>query len=225
MRHMRGVGAVGVVAAVVLACGCSGGERPGPAAASSSAAASPVVAPVEETVDPYPDTPEGDFDRMVDGKGWAYDDTTYGSASEYVADICVSMTDQQGFGTEPGEWLALRTEGDDAEILRAGMPKLCPKWSKTALAALDGNFVRTYTDGTYEVKAKPAPEDLDSDVQEMKAGTYRTKGDLDGCYWERSSQSGDIIANQLATAARQITVTVRVGELFTSRDCGTWKPL
>ncbi|WP_432182564.1 hypothetical protein [Streptomyces sp. NBC_00063] len=41
-------------------------------------------------------------------------------------------------------------------------------------------------------------------------------------YWERTREDGTIIDNQSATADRSITVTVRAGELFTSRDCWKW---
>jgi hypothetical protein len=41
-------------------------------------------------------------------------------------------------------------------------------------------------------------------------------------YWERTRKDGTIIDNQFATAARSITTTVQAGQLFTSRDCGTW---
>jgi hypothetical protein len=228
MRHMRGAGAVVAgIAAVVALSGCGGDAGGGAKPASSPSAAAAEESEAEPAVEEpeYPATPAGDLDRLADEKGWLFDETLYKSASEYVDDVCVSMTQQQGFGTEPGEWLALRTDSDGAVILKAGMPKLCPKWSKVALAALGGSYVRSYTDGTYTVKANPAAPDPGSDEdQEIGPGTYRTKGDLEDCYWERTTRAGDIIDNHFATSAREITVKIRASDgQFTSRDCGAWK--
>lgn len=227
MRTVRGVGAVPVaMAVVVLLAGCGGDSEPDAKPSRpvvTSEAPEPVV---EEPAEPtYPATPEGDFDRMADEKGWAVDSLYEGSASRYIADICESMANQESYGTEPGQWLALRTDSDAAVVLKAGMPKLCPKWSKVALAALAGDYTRTYGEGTYTVKSKPADPDPSSDEQqEIGPGTYRTKGDLEDCYWERTSRSGEILDNNFATAAQEITVTIRSGDgSFTTRGCGTWK--
>ncbi|MCA1223468.1 hypothetical protein [Streptomyces sp. 8L] len=137
-------------------------------------------------------------------------------------DICQSMPDQQKLGQDPGEWLAVaqKPTADEKEILRAGMPSLCPAWSKVALAAIGGDFTRTYGDGTYRVVSKPRGE------LEIAPGSYRTSGDLSGCYWERTTSSGHVIDNQYATSARSITVRVAASDgQFTSKGCGTWKPV
>lgn len=183
----------------------------------------------EDPVVPYPATKEGDFDKLADEKGWAVD-STYATASAYVADICESMSSQQGHGTEPGGWLAERVEGDQPAILRAGMPSLCPKWSKVALKALGGDYEWTYPDNTYVVKAKPKRPDHipDSDaedvIQEIGPGMYRVKGQLEDCYWERTSRDGEILDNNLAAPAQEITVTIRAGDgQFRSENCGIWR--
>lgn len=55
------------------------------------------------------------------------------------------------------------------------------------------------------------------------AGTYRSEPCVKGCYWERSSSGGEILANGFVTfAADGVTVKLRSGEGFTSRDCGRW---
>lgn len=108
----------------------------------------------------------------------------------------------------------------DAEkaALGAGAPALCPKHNKAVKAALAGSVDRaTMHSGSYEIVKDPGMEE-----EKALPGTYRTAGDLENCYWERSTQSGDIIANHFATQARKITVTVRAGELFNSEGCGTW---
>lgn len=46
------------------------------------------------------------------------------------------------------------------------------------------------------------------------------------CYWERTTKSGDIIDNHLATSAQEITVTIRASDgQFTSERCAVWKPV
>lgn len=227
MRCVRGVGAAAVAAVVLLVSGCGGG---GPVTAGDP---SPVAA-VPETTEPvvedtavtYPATPEGDIDRLADEKGWVVDDL-YESASAFVTDICESLPVSGVDGQSRPQWLAESGNlgGDGTAVLKVGVQKLCPKWDPTLKSALSGRYDRWFSDGDYEVKAKPGPADPESDVVEVAAGSYRTRGDLADCYWERTSQSGEIIANQLATQAREITVTVRAGELFTSQSCGTWKPV
>lgn len=224
---MRRVGAVAVVAAglvLVAGCGTEDGKAGGKPSARPThrATVEPTEATADPTQDPYPDTPAGDLDRKADEKGWEVD-SLYPAASDYVADICESMPMQKKLGSDPGEWLmtAQTPDGDEESVLRAGMPTLCPKWWPTTKKALSGNFVHTYSDGTYEVKA--SPKDF---AKEIAPGTYRVKGDLDGCYWERSTRSGDIIANNFASAAREITVTIASSDgLFKAERCGTWKPV
>lgn len=226
MRTMRRVGAVaaGVVAVAVVA-GCSqgadgggGAKAPEPTVTSSSPASDASAS----AGDGDPHTPVTDFNRMVDEKGWEYE---YETASAYVADICESLPDQKRYG-DPGEWLMVnqKPSADEKKILRAGMPKLCPQWASTVEKALKGDYTRTYSGGTYVVKAHPKERDLDSDVQEIAPGSYRTSGDLADCYWERTTKSGQIIDNSFATSAQSITVTIAATDgQFTTRDCGTWR--
>lgn len=66
---------------------------------------------------------------------------------------------------------------------------------------------------------------------DVKPGTYETTSHLSGgrvsdCYWERSGKNGDIIANNMVTAAKKIRVTIRKSdEFFTSERCGDWMPV
>lgn len=231
MKRACGVGVVAAVAAGVLVSGCSGSEGAGEGKGSASASASPSVSvtavePVPEETEPvFPATPAGDLNRRALEEGWVVD-SLYEEASDFVEDICVSMTDQDGFGTDPGNWLATRVTGDEPAVLRAGMPTMCPKWSKVALKALGGEYTRVYPDGTWVVKAKPADPDPNEDGGEIGPGRYRVEGDLEDCYWERTSRSGEILDNSFATSAQEITVTVRGSDgQFTSEGCGTWKPV
>ncbi|MEU5490224.1 hypothetical protein AB0G98_21105 [Streptomyces sp. NPDC020196] len=235
MRAMRGVGcAVSGLAAVVLVSGC-GGDGGGDAGAKASS--SPTV-PVSPTPDPvptveepvYPAGPEGDIDRLADEKGWAVDEL-YSSASEFVTDICESLPESAVEGASRPQWLAEsgNLDGAGADILKAGVPKLCPKWSKTVREAVSGDYERWFGNGTYVVSSKPPTDEHlaeDEDTVTIPPGTYRAKGAMEDCYWERTSESGEIIDNNFATSARVITVTIAGSDgQFTSEGCEVWKPV
>lgn len=233
MREMRGRGAVAVcvAAAVVVLSGCGGGsgdDGKGKAPSSSPPVteSSPDV-PVESTP-AYPPGPEGEIDQKADEMGWVYDDSTYDSASAFVQDICDSLPVSGVDGASRPQWLVESgmMADDGKAILGFGVPKLCAKWSKTVRQAASGDYPRWITSGDYEVKAHPKPFDPagDSDVQEIGPGTYEARGDFKDCYWERTSQSGDILENKFVTQARVLRVSLRAGELF-KNECGTFKPV
>lgn len=202
---------------------------------SSSASPTPVkTVPIPVEGDPsvpertaFPDTPAGRLDKLADEKGWFVDDAkTWPSA--YVGRICRGMSRVESEGEDPQEWLAEEEDPDPSprEILKAGMPDLCPEWSKKALAVLDGTWVPAYTyaDGTYKVASKPGEPDPGTGEVAITPGSWRTTGDLEGCYWERTTKGGEIIDNNFATSAQEITVTIRSTDgQFTSEGCGTWK--
>ncbi|MET7354383.1 hypothetical protein [Streptomyces mirabilis] len=234
MREMRrrGTAAACVAAVVVVLGGCSSGGEGGEVRAKSpqSAESSPPVevAPNAETEDPYPDTPAGNIDRKADTEGWTYDSDLYVGASAFVEDICESLPDSAVDGSSRPQWLVEsgNLADDGQKILEFGIPKMCPKWTKTLKQAVSGNYERWISSGEFEVKAHPKPYDPngDSDVHEIGPGTYQAKGEFSDCYWERTSQSGNIIENKFVTQARVLTVTLRVGELF-KNECGTFKPV
>ena len=73
----------------------------------------------------------------------------------------------------------------------------------------------TFGDGTWMVG------------DDIKAGTYRTKGNSDGCYWARlsgtSGELADVIAN--GDADGPTSVTISDGDVaFETSGCGPWKP-
>ncbi|MGW2207060.1 hypothetical protein [Streptomyces sp. NPDC001774] len=84
------------------------------------------------------------------------------------------------------------------------MPKLCPKAAPILKQAVSGRYDRWFGDGTYVVSSKPVEGE-----ETIPPGTYRSQGKMEDCYWERTSESGDIIDNNFATSARSITVTIR----------------
>jgi hypothetical protein len=98
-------------------------------------------------------------------------------------------------------------DAGESEEWDATIRNLCPRhlplWKKASTAITDG----VYTVG-----------------EDFPAGTYRTTGGrVTRCYWERSTPGGDTIANEyINNAPKGVTVTVREGEGFTSRRCGTW---
>ncbi|WP_203698845.1 hypothetical protein [Catellatospora coxensis] len=101
---------------------------------------------------------------------------------------------------------------------------LCPKHPRASQwkLVLSG---RIFEDGTYLVGQQSKPGEY------VKPGTYVIQlgpddGVIDGCYWERTNKSGNIIDNNFILSAKRVQVTIRSGDYsFTSRDCGTWRPL
>jgi hypothetical protein len=232
-----------VTVAALLLAGCSSSSSDGAAAkpsATTSAAAAPTAdgttsAPAAPTTAaaPTPATPEDKINAIADQHGWTLgetgddiDDTLYGgdgalydSPAAFVQDICDSLPDQEEDG--PAQWLAevQATTADQMNILVAGVPLLCPQWTATVKQAASGKYPVFMGEGTYMVTSKRGPENV-------PPGTYRTTGDLSGCYWERTKANGDIIDNNFATHASKITVTIRASDdSFTSQGCGTWKPI
>lgn len=228
-----------LIATGLLLAGCGGGDGDPKAAATTTTAAKPITAASETptpsatpptTTKPAPLTPEEKLNALVDQKGWVFDDGTdddsfgadtplYDSPAAYVQDICDSLPDQADGG--PAQWLAENeaTDPDTMSILVAGIPLLCPEWTKTVKQAASGKYPVFIGDGTFRVTSKRADDTV-------PPGMYRTTGDLDGCYWERTKANGDIIDNNFATHASRITVTIRASDdSFTSQDCGTWKPV
>ncbi|MYR75188.1 MULTISPECIES: hypothetical protein [unclassified Streptomyces] len=232
MNMMRGVGVVAAGVAAVVLAGCGGGgEGDVGAKASSSPSVTASPDPEESVEEPvYPAGPEGDIDRLADEEGWVVDDL-YESASEFVADICDSLPDSSAGGASRPQWLAEsgNFDGDGKDVLQAGVPKLCPKWSKTLTEAVSGDYERWFGNGTFLVSSKsPTAAQLegDEDVQTIPPGTYRAAGSMEDCYWERTSESGEIVDNSFATSARVITVTIASSDgQFTSRGCAVWKPV
>lgn len=215
MRHRHRVGFVAVgVAAVVLVAGCSDGGEPAEKGIPGSSVSS--VEPEPGISAPMPLSDEEQVDAKAEEEGWIPEE----AAGAYVADICASLPQQKKFGN-PAEWLMMRTDAEHGKVLMFGVPLLCPKWEATVAEALGGKVQRSYSDGTYRVKA-----DAGTNPELIEPGTYRTSGKLEGCYWERTSKGGDIVDNQHATAASEITVTVAGSDgSFTSEGCGVWRPV
>jgi hypothetical protein len=227
MRLMRGVGAVaaGFVAVAVLS-GCRGGGDDAKPAASSPPV-SDVAPPPEPTVEEpeFPDTPEGDIDKLAAEKGWEVDGL-YLAASDFVADMCESLPVSAVDGASRPQWLAEsgNMDGDRKAVLQAGIPKLCPKWTPVLKQAISGRYDRWFSDGTYVVSNNRS--DAGEDEETIPPGTYRAKGRMEDCYWERTTKGGDIIDNSFATSAREITVTIAASDgQFTAEQCEVWKPV
>lgn len=181
--------------------------------------------PLPTTPEPvYLEGPEGEIDKLADEKGWTYAGI-YTSASAFVKDICESLPVSAVDGASRPQWLAEsgNLDGDGKAILQVGVPKLCPKWTDAVKQAVSGKYDRWYTGGTYVVSSKPA---MGEDEETIPPGTYQSKGKMENCYWERTSESGEIIDNNFATSARSITVTIRSSDgQFTSEGCAVWKPV
>ncbi|MER5712204.1 hypothetical protein [Streptomyces sp. NPDC002122] len=170
----------------------------------------------------YAAGPEGEIDQTAAEKGWETD--VYDPPSALVTAVCTELVSEpEERGQSPAQWLVegMKMEGDDKHILLLGIPKLCQKWTSAVKAAAAGKYERWFGDGTYVVTSKK----LDGE-QTIPPGTYQAVGKMDDCYWERTSESGDIIDNNFATSARKITVTISSSDgQFTAERCATWKPV
>ncbi|MFB6990960.1 hypothetical protein [Streptomyces sp. NPDC056304] len=109
-------------------------------------------------------------------------------------------------------------------MLQAEVPKLCPKWTSALKQAVSGKYDRWFGAGTYAVSSNPA--DAGEDEETIPPGMYRARGSMKGCYWERTTKSGESIDNRLTTSAQEITVTILASDgQFTSERCAVWKPV
>jgi hypothetical protein len=74
----------------------------------------------------------------------------------------------------------------------------------------------TMDEGTYEIGV------------DAKPGQYKTRvpENSSGCYWERLKDDrgglNSIIANDNVNPGARVSITVKRGEFFNSKDCGTW---
>jgi hypothetical protein len=233
--------ATALLAASLTLTACSSSSRhpsahtsPPPTSQVTVTTQTPTLSPPETTTAAPPATPEEKLNKIAEDHGWTLDDANasdddgadpfgdtplYDSPAAFVPDICDSLPDQADSG--PAQWLAQdqATTPDEMHILGAGIPLLCPEWTKAVRQAASGRYPVFFSSGTFKVTSRRANDTV-------PPGTYRTTGELSGCYWERAKADGTIIANNFATAATQITVSIRSSDdLFTSQDCGTWKPV
>jgi hypothetical protein len=59
--------------------------------------------------------------------------------------------------------------------------------------------------------------------REIEPGTYVSRGNDEGCYWERLDRNGNIISNGFTNGSR-VQVTIAKSDFeFYSTDCNTWK--
>ncbi|MEU1866620.1 hypothetical protein [Streptomyces gardneri] len=246
MRHMGRVAAAAagtaVVAVLISGCGSGGeGASGAPVAVSETPTddptsweelfptedppptEDPLPTEGEEPVDPDVTGPAAELDALVAQKGWEYDDDMYDSPSALVTRVCEELPTSEKDGRSPAQWLAEGTSfwDDGKQILLAGVPKLCPKWTDAVKAAASGKYDRWFGNGTYAVSSKPAEAQ-----QVIPPGTYRSEGSTANCYWVRTTESGDPIDSQFATSPRKVMVTIRSSDgQFTSEGCAVWKPV
>ncbi|MDT0377290.1 hypothetical protein RM572_00675 [Streptomyces sp. DSM 42041] len=218
--HRPCTAAAALLASLTLALTGCATDTTEPAAGADNAKpatkkAEPAPPPEPTPELPVYDTEEQKLNELAAEKGWEFDYTLYETAADYVNDMCASLP---AWGDEAAETLAeaQNPTEDEAAALRAGIPDFCPDWEDTVIKALEGDFPRTFHDGTYTVNTS-------GKEGTVAPGTY-TVTDVQECYWERTAPNGDIIDNQFATAAQAITVTIASTDgSFTARGCGGWK--
>jgi hypothetical protein len=153
---------------------------------------------------------EEKFDMAADQAGLTHAVTSRPSA--WVHEVCAELAPTPG--QLPVEQLQTEIGGDDGKmkIAALGIPLFCSNQQTTLQDLQNGNL--PISAGTLEIGSGP---------NQIKPGTYRTTGSVDDCYWERTRPDGEIIENNFATHAQQITVTIRSTDgSFTSQRCGKW---
>ncbi|NKQ27343.1 hypothetical protein [Streptomyces galbus] len=123
-----------------------------------------------------------------------------------------------------GSWSYLEQAGSEEQLSEVrGALLLCPDHpDKNKVAKLVGRAStrnkleadgRVFGDGVYRVGS------------EVKPGTYYTT-DVDGCYWERTDATGEVIDNNFVPAAKRVQVTIMATDhSFHSESCGRWQPI
>ncbi|MCP2255177.1 hypothetical protein LY13_003951 [Prauserella aidingensis] len=62
--------------------------------------------------------------------------------------------------------------------------------------------------------------------EQVQPGTYAVESHIEGCYWERTDSTGEIIDNNFVRGAKRVEATIVHGDhSFTSENCGTWRPV
>ncbi len=123
---------------------------------------------------------------------------------DYIGDTCDAIHRDKAFATDDATVIAGLVESKwmvDEKRLDA-CPQFKALWNKAKSAVGNGKHV------------------VGKDIQ---PGKFKTMDRVNDCYWARLSRSGDILDNQFASAAAEITVTVRKSDdTFESMNCGVW---
>jgi hypothetical protein len=127
---------------------------------------------------------------------------------------------------------------DDDDLVNLSLTHLCPEmtalWTKlrpevraVADAEAAKNAERQYNETHPMVKFDDGRYTVGEQPRMIQPGTYHLPGPIRDCYWERSTGSGETIANNFITNAPSgVTVTLHAGEGFTSQGCtdsGRWE--
>lgn len=133
----------------------------------------------------------------------------------YVNSVALTETDFSVTYTDsPQKILAYKLGGAGNVYLT-----LESKDAAEARANVEEIATGTLYDGTYEVGP-------DAAHKQIPAGRYQITEPVDGCYWERTSKTGDIIDNDFVTHAQTITVTIKASDgSFTSQECAPWQKI
>jgi hypothetical protein len=156
-----------------------------------------------------PLTPTQEFDLRASREGWTIPSST--SAASYVNAICAEFDAPEELLISHGERMQVEWTSFPA-LFEACVPLLCPQHQLLLNAAKNGTVVPSVRDGVYFVP------------DEIKPGKYATVDRVTDCYWERTSSNGTILDNNFASAAKQISVTIKPSDgSFKSQNCGPWK--
>lgn len=183
-------------------------------------------------------TPEGSFNNLALERGWVVPDNFVSpvSSPDYVSDpVLRPAVAMRSFIRQINNWGSSGyANASPAEMFAEWMTKWDPEMLSTGIETLgddqikatydrvkNGDIDHWFSNGTWLVGDGP---------KQIPPGTYRVTGApgkmiTDG-YWERTSTSGDIIANNFVSSAQEVTVTISPTDgQFTSKRMGTWKPV
>lgn len=104
-----------------------------------------------------------------------------------------------------------------------GMLVLCPRHPDRGL--IEAGIAQGRQDAAWEKQGRSFSGGTFRVGKDIQPGTYYSPG-AEGCYWQRTDSSGNIIDNNFTMGATRVQVTISPSDYsFTSEGCGTWKPL
>jgi hypothetical protein len=117
---------------------------------------------------------------------------------------------------------------DDTKLVDLSLKYFCPElksvWTNKVSKFVKADvFDSMNPDTEFDASGSDASITVGNKPDDLRPGTYRARGPVHNCYWERSTNSGATIDNDFVTyAPNGVTVTLHAGEGFTSSHCGTW---
>lgn len=104
------------------------------------------------------------------------------------------------------------------------IPSDTPPPSDTPLPTNTPNIAQTATAKAFAILTEPKDDGFYLVNVDIAPGIWRSTGTQDGCYWETSTATGNIIDNHFGKAGGTAYVSASVFQVEFN-DCGTWEYL